>query len=98
MSRQPQLTKDKRTNDITQIELKGHQTGNITNKNKTGYLAKDFVATTMCLLFSEIYKKCRFYQNFFDVRHIGATECLCSCICNTVSLMDADVCQYQLLC
>jgi hypothetical protein len=59
---------------------------------------KSFVATTMCLLISEIYKKYRFYQNFFDVRHIGATECLCSCICNTVSLMDADVCQYQLLC
>jgi hypothetical protein len=33
MSRQPQLTKDKTTIDITQIELKGHQTGNITDKN-----------------------------------------------------------------
>ena len=41
MSRQPQLTKDKTTIDITQIELKGHQTGNITDKIKTGYLAKD---------------------------------------------------------
>lgn len=41
MTRQPQLTTDKTTISITQLELKGYQAENITDKNKTGYLAED---------------------------------------------------------